>query len=199
MSTKMKTQCDVCHKKVASVFCYTEEKALCSHCDHHVHHNHPDHQHFTISYPAQKQIPICDVCQETKAFIFCLEHRAIMCRNCDNSQHANHTLATKHSRFLLTGAKLCTDDRNVGDNDLNKDSTHEKQGRVNQLENGSGVSSSSSINQENATETAPGAPGQTLPDLSSDDPYGLCKKKGGATFEDTDLGCYLNSLSPKRS
>ncbi|KAK4485865.1 hypothetical protein RD792_008513, partial [Penstemon davidsonii] len=150
----MKAQCDACCTKTASVCCYVEEKALCSSCDHNIHNENSlarGHQRISFSYPVPKQIPICDICQETKAFIFCKEHRSILCRTCDISFHSND-ITKKHTRFILTGAKL---------------STVENQAAVE-----SGGSTSSSINPK---EMAHGTQVEGIPNMSSDDPYGLCK------------------------
>ncbi|KAL3819047.1 hypothetical protein ACJIZ3_004952 [Penstemon smallii] len=155
----MKAQCDACCTKTATVFCYVEEKALCSSCDHNIHNENSlahGHQRISFFYPVPKQIPICDICQETKAFIFCKEHRSILCRTCDISFHSND-ITKKHIRFILTGAKLSTLEIQVA------------------IESG-GSSSSSSNNKDHPIEMAQGTQVQgIIPNMSSDDPYGLCK------------------------
>ncbi|XP_022944246.1 B-box zinc finger protein 20-like [Cucurbita moschata] len=107
----MKIRCDVCNKEEASVFCPSDEAALCSACDHHVHRANKlaeKHSRFTLlrSTPTGNSPPSCDICQVRRAFLFCLEDRAILCRECDIPIHGASEHTQKHSRFLLTGVKV---------------------------------------------------------------------------------------------
>lgn len=64
--TKMKIQCDVCHKSEAVVYCAADEASLCSACDHRVHHANKlanKHPRFSLMNPSFKDSPRCDICQ----------------------------------------------------------------------------------------------------------------------------------------
>ncbi|GFP91014.1 B-box zinc finger protein 20 [Phtheirospermum japonicum] len=107
----MKIQCDVCGKEAETVFCTTDEAALCHSCDNRVHNanklanNHPC---FSLLNPQFKQSPLCDIYQERQVLLFCQEDRALLCRECDVPTHKANKLTKKHNRFLLTGVKLST-------------------------------------------------------------------------------------------
>ncbi|XP_047329257.1 B-box zinc finger protein 21-like [Impatiens glandulifera] len=105
----MKIQCDVCSKESASVFCPSDEAALCDGCDRRVHHANKlagKHTRFSLLHPSFQESPKCDICQDKRAFLFCQEDRAILCRECDVTIHRNNEHTHKHNRFLLTGHKL---------------------------------------------------------------------------------------------
>ncbi|TKY67604.1 B-box zinc finger protein 21 [Spatholobus suberectus] len=105
----MKIQCDVCHKKVASLFCTADEAALCHACDRTIHHANKladKHKRFSLHHPTSKDTPLCDICHERRAYVFCKEDRAILCRECDLSIHGVNEHTKKHNRFLLAGVKI---------------------------------------------------------------------------------------------
>ncbi|XP_038902472.1 B-box zinc finger protein 21-like [Benincasa hispida] len=108
----MKIRCDVCDKEEASVFCPSDEAALCAACDRHVHRANKlagKHNRFSLlqsTAAAVDSLPLCDICQVRRAFLFCREDRAILCRECDISIHSISDHTQKHSRFLLTGVKV---------------------------------------------------------------------------------------------
>lgn len=105
----MKIQCDVCEKQEASVFCCSDEAALCGPCDRQVHHANKlagKHHRISLVRPSAEQAPVCDICQERRAMLFCREDRAILCRECDDSIHKANEHAEKHNRFLLSAVKL---------------------------------------------------------------------------------------------
>ncbi|KAF1001888.1 B-box zinc finger protein 20-like isoform X1 [Apium graveolens] len=105
----MKIHCDVCEKQEASVFCCSDEAALCGPCDRQVHHANKlagKHHRFSLIHPSVEQTPLCDICQERRGMVFCREDRAILCRQCDDSIHKANELTEKHNRFLLSGVKL---------------------------------------------------------------------------------------------
>lgn len=63
---QMKIQCDVCEKEEASVFCCSDEAALCGPCDRQVHHANKlagKHHRFSLIHPSVEQTPLCDICQ----------------------------------------------------------------------------------------------------------------------------------------
>ncbi|KAF5751073.1 B-box zinc finger protein 20-like [Tripterygium wilfordii] len=104
----MKICCDVCGQEEASVFCSSDEAALCDACDHQVHHANKlasKHTRFSLLQPTFKESPLCDICQERRAHLFCQEDRAILCRECDLPIHNANEYTQKHNRFLLTGVK----------------------------------------------------------------------------------------------
>lgn len=105
----MKIQCDVCEKQEASVFCCSDEAALCGPCDRHVHHANKlagKHHRFSLLHPCAENTPLCDICQERRGMVFCREDRAILCRECDDSIHKAKEHTENHNRFLLSGVKL---------------------------------------------------------------------------------------------
>ncbi|XP_044487980.1 B-box zinc finger protein 20-like isoform X2 [Mangifera indica] len=105
----MKIMCDVCDKEEASVFCSSDEAALCDGCDRRVHHaNKLASKHLRISLvnTSFKDSPLCDICLERRALLFCQEDRAILCRDCDIPIHKANEYTKKHNRFLLTGVEL---------------------------------------------------------------------------------------------
>lgn len=62
----MKIQCDVCDKVEASVFCPSDEAALCHSCDRTIHHANKlasKHARFSLLQPNSKDFPLCDICQ----------------------------------------------------------------------------------------------------------------------------------------
>ncbi|KAL0297293.1 UNVERIFIED_CONTAM: B-box zinc finger protein 21 [Sesamum radiatum] len=144
----MKVQCDACHVEMASIFCYIDKTALCSSCNRHVHHHNliaKDHQHIQFSYP----LPIPS-------------RYATYVRLCDISLHTNDELKKQHNRFLLSIAKLCN---NVGDNQVGNDESGAfTTGRIN--------TNPKHVEGEGMVR---GTQGQSRVDVSSDDPYGLCK------------------------
>jgi len=61
----MKIQCDVCHKEVASLFCPSDEAALCHACDRTIHHANKladKHKRFSLHHPTSKGTTLCDIC-----------------------------------------------------------------------------------------------------------------------------------------
>ncbi|CAA0827672.1 B-box zinc finger protein 21 [Striga hermonthica] len=105
----MKIQCDVCGKESATVFCASDEAALCHTCDNRVHNANKlasKHPRFSLLSPEFKEFPSCDICQDRQALLFCQEDRALLCRDCDIPIHKANELTEKHNRFLLTGVKL---------------------------------------------------------------------------------------------
>ncbi|XP_061340567.1 B-box zinc finger protein 20-like [Gastrolobium bilobum] len=105
----MKIQCDVCHKEEASVFCPSDEAALCHGCDHTIHHANKlagKHKRFSLHPPTSKDTPLCDICHERHAYLFCQEDRTILCRECDIRIHGANEHTQKHNRFFLTAVKL---------------------------------------------------------------------------------------------
>ncbi|URD72721.1 salt tolerance-like protein [Musa troglodytarum] len=105
----MRILCDVCGEEEASVFCCADEAALCGACDRRVHRANKlagKHRRLSLSGSSAQSRPACDICQEKRGFLFCHEDRAILCRDCDASVHSASHLTMKHSRFLLTGARL---------------------------------------------------------------------------------------------
>ncbi|KAJ0964239.1 hypothetical protein J5N97_029361 [Dioscorea zingiberensis] len=107
----MKIQCDVCGREAATLFCCADEAALCSSCDRRVHKaNKLAGKHRRLSLLSPSPPPLCDVCQEKRAFIFCQEDRAILCQDCDAPIHAANDLTKNHSRFLLAGVRLSSDE-----------------------------------------------------------------------------------------
>ncbi|KAK9286198.1 hypothetical protein L1049_014582 [Liquidambar formosana] len=98
----MHTQCDVCEKEEAIVFCSADEAALCDGCDRRVHHANKlaeKHMRHSLLHPSLKDSPRCDICQEKLAFLFCQEDRAILCRECDLSIHMANEHTQKHNSF----------------------------------------------------------------------------------------------------
>lgn len=62
----MKIQCDVCCKVEASVYCSSDEAALCDSCDYAVHHANKlasKHYRFNLLNPHVNEAPFCDICQ----------------------------------------------------------------------------------------------------------------------------------------
>jgi hypothetical protein len=62
----MKIQCDVCEKAEASMFCPSDEAALCNGCDHTIHHANKlatKHARFSLVHLNSKDYPLCDICQ----------------------------------------------------------------------------------------------------------------------------------------
>lgn len=188
----MKIQCDVCSKDEASVFCCADEAALCDACDRRVHHANKlarKHRRFSLSSAEQSQ-PLCDICkvnnylhfqysafiasedqfkwrqsrllQERRGFVFCQEDRAILCRDCDDPIHSANQLTMKHSRFLLTGARLSAAPSSEKSINVEKSSV---------ISSNNNESSSSSIS-EYLTKTIPG---YRVEDLLVDDTYELHK------------------------
>ncbi|KGN61840.1 B-box zinc finger protein 21 [Cucumis sativus] len=111
----MKIRCDVCDKEEASVFCPSDEAALCAPCDRQIHRANKlasQHNRFSLLHSsasasaAATSEPLCDICQIRRAFLFCREDRAILCRECDIPIHDTSEHTQKHSRFLLTGVKV---------------------------------------------------------------------------------------------
>ncbi|KAK2446772.1 B-box zinc finger protein [Trifolium repens] len=105
----MKIQCDVCEKAEASMFCPSDEAALCNGCDHTIHHANKlatKHARFSLVHLNSKDYPLCDICQERRGYLFCQEDRAILCRECDIPIHKANEHTQKHNRFLLSGVKL---------------------------------------------------------------------------------------------
>ncbi|KAL9296375.1 hypothetical protein ACSQ67_022271 [Phaseolus vulgaris] len=114
----MKIQCDVCHKEVASLFCPSDEAALCHACDSSIHHANKladKHKRFSLHHPTSKATTLCDICHEKRAYVFCREDRALLCRQCDVSVHGANEHTKTHDRFLLTGIKLgaTTEERTI--------------------------------------------------------------------------------------
>lgn len=107
----MKIRCDVCDKEEASVFCPSDEAALCAACDRHVHRANKlagKHHRFSLLRPSSAADfpPLCDICQLRRAFLFCREDRTILCFECDSPIHDANEHTQTHSRFLLTGVKI---------------------------------------------------------------------------------------------
>ncbi|KAK1369513.1 B-box zinc finger protein 20 [Heracleum sosnowskyi] len=105
----MKIQCDSCDKEEASVFCCSDDAALCGPCDRQVHRANKlagKHHRFSLIHPSVEQTQLCDICQERRGMVFCREDRAILCRDCDDSIHKANEHTEKHNRFLLSGVKL---------------------------------------------------------------------------------------------
>ncbi|KAF7841026.1 B-box zinc finger protein 20 isoform X2 [Senna tora] len=102
----MKIECDVCEKEEATIFCPSDEAALCDGCDRTIHNANKlsrNHPRFSLHH---HHSPLCDICQEKRAYVFCQEDRAILCIECDPSIHKTNEHTQKHNRFLLTGVKL---------------------------------------------------------------------------------------------
>ncbi|XP_054776441.1 B-box zinc finger protein 20-like [Prosopis cineraria] len=105
----MKILCDVCDRAEASLFCPSDEAALCYACDRTIHHANKlsrKHYRFSLHHPSSNFSPLCDICQERRAYLFCKEDRAILCRECDIPIHRASEHTRKHNRFLLTGVKI---------------------------------------------------------------------------------------------
>ncbi|AES74240.1 putative transcription factor interactor and regulator Znf-B family [Medicago truncatula] len=105
----MKIQCDVCEKAEATMFCPSDEAALCHGCDHTIHRANKlatKHTRFSLVHLNSKDYPLCDICQERRGYLFCQEDRAILCRECDLPIHGANQHTQKHNRFLLSGVKL---------------------------------------------------------------------------------------------
>ncbi|GFP88273.1 B-box zinc finger protein 20 [Phtheirospermum japonicum] len=105
----MKIQYAVCGKEAATVFCTTDEAALCHTCDNRVHNANKlanKHPRFSLLNPLFKQSPLRDICQERQVLLFCQEDRALLCRESDVPIHKANELTKKHNGFLLTGVKL---------------------------------------------------------------------------------------------
>ncbi|EPS72497.1 hypothetical protein M569_02266, partial [Genlisea aurea] len=105
----MKIQCDVCCKQEASIFCTADEATLCHACDHRVHTANKlasKHSRFPLLNPQLKESPFCDICQGKRALFFCQEDRALLCKDCDFPIHQANQYTKKHTRFLLTGARI---------------------------------------------------------------------------------------------
>lgn len=169
----MKIQCDVCSQDEASVFCCADEAALCDSCDQKVHYANKvasKHQRLSLSSSIQTQ-PLCDICKEKAGYVFCQEDRAILCVNCDDSVHSANKLTMKHSRFLLTGARISdigNKNKNIKTCDLekvgqDKSTSFEEKNSI--FSNGS-----SSIISEYLTKTLPG---YCVEDLLTDDVNGF--------------------------
>ncbi|KAK7404408.1 hypothetical protein VNO78_05284 [Psophocarpus tetragonolobus] len=108
----MKILCDVCNKEVASLFCPSDEAALCHACDGTIHTANKladKHTRFSLHHPSSQHSPLCDICHDKRAYVFCKEDRAILCRECDLSIHQVNELTKKHNRFLLSGVKIGAD------------------------------------------------------------------------------------------
>ncbi|KAK8946129.1 B-box zinc finger protein 20 [Platanthera guangdongensis] len=107
----MKLQCDVCGVEQASVLCCADEAVLCSGCDARIHSANKlagKHRRFSLlQNPSTRPLPLCDICKEKNGFLFCQEDRAILCRECDVPIHTATVHTSRHSRFLLTGIRLC--------------------------------------------------------------------------------------------
>ncbi|GMJ06910.1 B BOX 21, B-box domain protein 21, long hypocotyl under shade, salt tolerance homolog2 [Hibiscus trionum] len=111
----MKICCDVCCKQEATLFCYSDEAALCDVCDLCVHHANKvatQHSRFPLLQPKFNDFSFCDVCQERRGYIFCQEDRAILCIKCDLQVHEANEYTQKHKRFLLTSVKLSSSSSN---------------------------------------------------------------------------------------
>ncbi|KAE9448253.1 hypothetical protein C3L33_19829, partial [Rhododendron williamsianum] len=149
---------------------------------------------------------------EKRAILFCQEDRAMLCTECDIPIHKANELTEKHSRFLLTGARLSassSSSSNVGDfatdSPIFKSSVSNKQSKPSSyrkgpspstsshcradmdccpsLENSASLSNTSSIS-EYLMETLPGWRVDDFLDPSCSHP-GLCK------FLDHDLESVL--------
>lgn len=62
----MKIQCDVCEKAEATMFCPSDEAALCHGCDHTIHRANKlatKHTRFSLVHLNSKDYPLCDICQ----------------------------------------------------------------------------------------------------------------------------------------
>mmetsp|Transcript_32051 Transcript_32051/g.44433 ORF Transcript_32051/g.44433 Transcript_32051/m.44433 type:complete len:242 (-) Transcript_32051:228-953(-) len=115
----MEVICKVCRSSPATVLCIIGEATYCNSCEPKI----PD------SYESKTcpRVPLrsardtsnvkCDICQSATAIIFCREDRAILCGDCDASIHTLQ-IACKHTRFLLTGVTL-------GSNDTSKHNRHD--------------------------------------------------------------------------
>ncbi|XP_022146272.1 B-box zinc finger protein 20-like [Momordica charantia] len=107
----MKIRCDVCDIEEASVFCPSDEAALCAACDRQVHRANKlagKHSRFSLIpfADAAELPPPCDICQLRRAVLFCKEDRAILCSECDIPIHEANEHTRNHGRFLLTGVKI---------------------------------------------------------------------------------------------
>lgn len=61
---KMRIQCDVCERNLASVMCCADEAALCGECDTRIHAaNKLANKHVRVSLLAVPESPNCDICQ----------------------------------------------------------------------------------------------------------------------------------------
>lgn len=63
---EMKIQCDVCEKAEATMFCPSDEAALCHGCDHTIHRANKlatKHTRFSLVHLNSKDYPLCDICQ----------------------------------------------------------------------------------------------------------------------------------------
>ncbi|XP_019450769.1 PREDICTED: B-box zinc finger protein 20-like [Lupinus angustifolius] len=169
----MKIQCDVCHKEEASVFCSSDEAALCHACDNHIHHINKlarKHTRFSLHNTISKHTPICDICQEMHAYVFCREDRAIICTKCDLSIHEVNEHTQKHNRFFLTGVKLGASSTDSTSSLCSNDTASASEirtssSKTNNISSETGSVSTSSIS-EYLTETIPGYCMEDLLDAS---------------------------------
>ncbi|GJN39336.1 hypothetical protein PR202_gb28447 [Eleusine coracana subsp. coracana] len=113
----MRVNCDVCGGEPAAVLCCADEAALCSACDRRVHRANKlagKHRRIPlVHHPSgddEEWGPLCDVCKERRGLVFCVEDRAILCPDCDEPIHTANELTAKHTRFLLVGAKLSSNE-----------------------------------------------------------------------------------------
>ncbi|XP_028765697.1 B-box zinc finger protein 20-like [Neltuma alba] len=209
----MKILCDVCDRAEASVFCPSDEAALCCACDRTIHHANKlsrKHSRFSLHHPSSNSSPLCDICQERRAYLFCQEDRAILCRECDVPLHRASEHTRKHNRFLLTGVKLSASisssdsqsnmkrhrssvsSQNASSSMVNRSLLASATGFGN-VEDQSMISDTSSVStssiSEYLIEKIPGYCFEDLLDASSFPPLnGFCKKYGNlSAFEEEDI------------
>ncbi|CAI8600372.1 unnamed protein product [Vicia faba] len=152
----MKIQCDVCEKAEASMFCPSDEAALCHGCDFTIHHANKlatKHSRFPLVHLNSKDYPLCDICQERRGYLFCQEDRAILCRECDVPIHRANEHTQKHSRFLLSGVKLSSNSMDTDTSSTNIGSWYSKPNIIPRSVSNENASSSGMVEDNMASDT----------------------------------------------
>lgn len=60
----------------------------------------------SVSFTSDEPVAKCDICQENPVYAVCHEDRAFLCRSCDVAIHSANPHAAKHTRFLMTNARV---------------------------------------------------------------------------------------------
>ncbi|GAU22077.1 hypothetical protein TSUD_309810, partial [Trifolium subterraneum] len=178
----MKIQCDVCEKAEASIFCPSDEAALCNGCDHTIHHANKlatKHARFSLVHLNSKDYPLCDICQERRGYLFCQEDRAILCRECDLPIHRANEHTQKHNRNYSSRSKANMIPRSVSNENVSSSCKVEDN-----MASDTGSVSTSSIS-EYLIETIPGYCFEDFLNASFP-PNGFCKNHYSA-FQYQDL------------
>ncbi|CAL5205643.1 unnamed protein product [Lathyrus oleraceus] len=200
----MKIQCDVCEKAEASMFCPSDEAALCHGCDFTIHHANKlatKHTRFSLVHLNSKDYPLCDICQERRGYLFCQEDRAILCRECDVPIHSANEHTQKHNRFLLSGVKLSSHSLDTySSSTTSNGSRHSKANIIPRSVSNENASSSSKFEDNMASDTGSVSTSsiseyliETLPGYCFEDfldasfpPNGFCKNQY-STFQYQNL------------